>query len=83
MNTEMILRITMIAGGCLWVPGFVMAAFGTDDGKTLMLIAAPFLMMAFSLLFIEWRGERVLKHKVRMAQLARETEMAKEDVKLG
>jgi hypothetical protein len=34
-------------------------------------------MMAFSLLFIEWRGERVLKHKVRMAQLARETEMAK------
>ena len=77
MNTEMILRITMITGGCLWVPGFVMAAFGTDDGKTLMLIATPFLMMAFSLLFIEWRGERVLKHKVRMAQLARETEMAK------
>lgn len=77
MNTEMILRITMITGSCLWVPGFVMTAFGSDDGKTLMLIAAPFLMMAFSLLFIEWRGERVLKHKVRMAQLARETEMAK------
>ena len=73
----------MITGSCLWVPGFVMTAFGSDDGKTLMLIAAPFLMMAFSLLFIEWRGERVLKHKVRMAQLARETKMAKEDVELG
>lgn len=83
MNTEMILRITMIAGGCLWVPGFVMAAFGTENEKTLRLIAAPFLMMAFSLLFIEWRGERVLKHKVRMAQLARETKMPKEDVELG
>ena len=80
MNMEMVLRIAMIIGGCLWVPGFVMAAFGTEDGKSLMLIAAPFLMMAFSLLFIEWRGERVLEHKIRMAQFDREAKLAKGDL---
>ena len=80
MNVEQILRITMIIGGCLFVPGLVAAAFGAENGLLFMFFSAPFLMVALSLVFIEWRRERVLEHEVHMAELAREAKKAMEDL---
>lgn len=82
---EQLLRITMIIGACCWVAGLLLMLFGENaPGGLLMAVGFPFLIIALSFLFIEWREERALEreertleHEVRMAGLTREAKLAK------
>ncbi len=82
---EQLLRITMIIGACFWVAGLLLLLFAEGNlGGLLMACGFPFLIIALSFLFIEWREqraerreERALEHEVRMAGLTRETKLAK------
>ena len=78
---EQLLRITMIIGVCFWVAGLLLMLFGEYASSGLLIaVGFPFLIIALSFLFIEWREERCLEHKARMARLAREAQFAKGDL---
>ncbi len=78
---EQLLRITMIIGACFWVAGLLLMLFAENaPGGLLMAVGFPFLIIALSFLFIEWREERALKHEVRMTGLTREAKLAKGDL---
>ncbi len=78
---EQLLRITMIIGACFWVAGLLLMLFGENAPAGLLIaVGFPFLIIALSFLFIEWREERALKHEVRMTGLIREAKLAKGDL---
>ena len=95
---EQLLRITMIFGACLWVAGLFLMLFPDDDpARLLMVVGFPFLIIALSFVFIEWREqraewrqertewreERALEHEIRMLALAREAKLAKGELPNG